>query len=108
MPVPHVCPPLRLDLPSYTPTTDQSSVISAPSALPQYPCAENGSCYGDISSATGRPKTVHVQGYWRRNGTYCARRLRFVLTRAPPSPTGELAKVSLVFRASLPESFRMV
>jgi hypothetical protein len=26
-----------------------------------YPlCAENGSCYGDVSSYTGRPKTVHV------------------------------------------------
>ena len=26
-------------------------------------CAENGSCYGDISSYTGRSKTVHVRGY---------------------------------------------
>jgi hypothetical protein len=34
------------------------------------PCAENGSCYGDISDATGRPKTVHVDGYYRRDGTY--------------------------------------
>jgi hypothetical protein len=33
-------------------------------------CAENGSCYGDISSATGRPRTVHVRGYYRRDGTY--------------------------------------
>lgn len=33
-------------------------------------CAENGSCYGDISSATGRPKTTHVNGYYRRDGTY--------------------------------------
>lgn len=33
-------------------------------------CAENGSCYGDISAATGRPKTVHVGGYYRKNGTY--------------------------------------
>ena len=32
--------------------------------------AENGSCYGDISEATGRPKTVHVNGYYRRDGTY--------------------------------------
>ena len=34
------------------------------------PCAENGSCYGDISSITGIPKTVSVQGYFRRDGTY--------------------------------------
>lgn len=33
-------------------------------------CAENGSCYGDISSLTGRPKTVAVGGYYRKNGTY--------------------------------------
>ena len=33
-------------------------------------CAENGSCYGDISAATGRPKTVAVQGYYRKDGTY--------------------------------------
>ena len=33
-------------------------------------CAENGSCYGDISAATGRPKTVNVQGYYRKDGTY--------------------------------------
>ena len=33
-------------------------------------CAENGSCYGDISEGTGRPKTVEVQGYYRKDGTY--------------------------------------
>ena len=33
-------------------------------------CAENGSCYGDISERTGRPKTVQVQGYYRKDGTY--------------------------------------
>jgi len=33
-------------------------------------CAENGSCYGDISSYTKRPKTVHVRGYYRKDGTY--------------------------------------
>jgi hypothetical protein len=38
--------------------------------VPQGGCAENGSCYGDISAATGRPKTVNVQGYYRRDGTY--------------------------------------
>jgi hypothetical protein len=33
-------------------------------------CAENGSCYGDTSVLTGRPKTVAVDGYFRSNGTY--------------------------------------
>jgi hypothetical protein len=33
-------------------------------------CAENGSCYGHISAATGRPKTVPVDGYYRSDGTY--------------------------------------
>jgi hypothetical protein len=33
-------------------------------------CAENGSCYGDISPATGLPKTVAVRGYYRADGTY--------------------------------------
>jgi hypothetical protein len=33
-------------------------------------CSESGSCYGDISSATGLPKTTYVPGYTRRDGTY--------------------------------------
>lgn len=33
-------------------------------------CAENGSCYGDISNVNGMPKTNHVNGYFRRDGTY--------------------------------------
>jgi hypothetical protein len=33
-------------------------------------CAENGSCYGDISELTGQPKTTRVNGYYRRDGTY--------------------------------------
>src|ERR1700730_353261 len=32
-------------------------------------CAENGSCYGD-PNVNGVPKTVHVNGYYRRDGTY--------------------------------------
>jgi len=32
--------------------------------------AENGSYYGEISPATGRPKTVYVRGYYRKDGTY--------------------------------------
>jgi hypothetical protein len=33
-------------------------------------CAENGSCYGDISDLTRRSKTVHIRGYYRKDGTY--------------------------------------
>jgi transposase-like protein len=33
-------------------------------------CAENGSCYGDLSVLTGRPKTVYIRGYLRSDGTY--------------------------------------
>lgn len=33
-------------------------------------CAENDSCYGDISAATGAAKTVAVLGYTRSVGTY--------------------------------------
>ena len=36
----------------------------------RYGCAENGSCFGDISSYTGRAKTVYVKGYYRKDGTY--------------------------------------
>lgn len=32
--------------------------------------AENDSYYGEISVNTGRPKTVHVRGYYRKDGTY--------------------------------------
>lgn len=41
--------------------------VSAPAVIG---CAENGSCYGDISAATGRAKTVSVGGYFRKDGTY--------------------------------------
>jgi lysozyme family protein len=42
----------------------------AAAPAPTYGCAENGSCYGDTSAATGAPKTVHVDGYTRKDGTY--------------------------------------
>lgn len=32
--------------------------------------AENGSYYGELSTCTGMPKTVHVNSYARRDGTY--------------------------------------
>ncbi len=54
---------------------DRVRVAKAKSATKTYTstgphCAENGSCYGDISANTGRAKTVHVGGYYRRDGTY--------------------------------------
>lgn len=42
----------------------------APAAQPRYGCSESGSCYGDISPATGRSKTVYVPGYFKSNGKY--------------------------------------
>ena len=33
-------------------------------------CAENGSCYGDVSVINGLPKTTQVDGYFRKDGTY--------------------------------------
>jgi hypothetical protein len=57
------------------PSTEKSGGPSPSSIAPLAPvpapgCAENGSCYGDTSAATGNPKTVHVNGYYRRDGTY--------------------------------------
>jgi hypothetical protein len=34
------------------------------------PVAENGTRYGEISPATGKPKTTYVRGYTRKDGTY--------------------------------------
>lgn len=45
---------------------DRSKSISRSPSV----CAENGSCYGDISSYNGKPKTVSVKGYYRKDGTY--------------------------------------
>lgn len=55
--------------PVVAPRTWPSARAPVP-ALPSIGCAENGSCYGDISSSTWKPKTVHVPGYFRRDGTY--------------------------------------
>jgi hypothetical protein len=55
------------------PSTASSRAAPSPYAeakAASYGCAENGSCYGDISTATGRAKTVSVRGYYRRDGTY--------------------------------------
>ncbi len=37
-------------------------------SIPFY--AENGSYWGQISNITGRPKTIYVRGYYRKDGTY--------------------------------------
>ena len=78
-------PPVTAPPTAATPTsspsnTDRMGLISstAPTAAydpspiqpRNYGCAENGSCYGDISPSTGNPKTVKVQGYFRKDGTY--------------------------------------
>lgn len=48
-----------------------STPLQSPKAKPSKPaCSESGSCFGDVSTATGRPKTVYVPGYYRKNGTY--------------------------------------
>lgn len=44
--------------------------ISNSNPFPSYNCAENGSCYGDTSRINGMPKTIHVDGYYRKDGTY--------------------------------------
>ncbi|MFL6283566.1 MAG: surface-adhesin E family protein [Pyrinomonadaceae bacterium] len=50
--------------------TGPPSAPAYPSPSYTPPVAENGSYYGEISPRTGRPKTVHVEGYTRRDGTY--------------------------------------
>lgn len=54
---------------SYTPTVPFYTP-SAPVYAPRYGCAENGTCYGEISPSTGKAKTVHVPGYFKKDGTY--------------------------------------
>jgi hypothetical protein len=54
-----------LDLSGLNATTTVPSPITSGTRL----CAENGSCYGDLN-ANGVPKTVHVNGYYRKDGTY--------------------------------------
>lgn len=63
-PVPELDEVARGDALPRTPTP------SIPQPVTGLGCEENGSCYGDISAATGHPKTVEVHGYYRSNGTY--------------------------------------
>lgn len=76
---PPAAPPLGTAAPSNSPTTpfvaSSTEVVKSQDTLQSTPisgvgCAENGSCYGDISNINGMPKTNHVNGYFRRDGTY--------------------------------------
>ncbi len=49
--------------------SSDSSTLSPPSPIGPG-CAENGSCFGDVSNINGMPKTTHINGYFRRDGTY--------------------------------------
>ena len=65
-------------IPDPTPVEQESSTSATFTPQPNVPtptasgtslCAENGSCYGDLN-ANGVAKTVHVNGYYRKDGTY--------------------------------------
>jgi hypothetical protein len=66
----HLTPASTILPSAVQPLPPNSPTAAAPSTPPASGCAENGSCYGDISPATGRPKTVFVDGYIRKDGTY--------------------------------------
>lgn len=58
------------DLPEPQPRTGAIPRVSLGSAFAWSPAgAENGSYYGELNK-NGVPKTVHVNGYFRSNGTY--------------------------------------
>ena len=50
--------------------TPRPTPYSTPFAYTHPRVAENGSYYGQPSQETGRPKTVYVNPYTRRDGTY--------------------------------------
>ena len=64
------------------------SYTSLPSAPAQgLSVAENGSYYGE-PNANGVPKTVHVNGYYRKDGTYVRGHYRSAPNSNPPKSTG--------------------
>lgn len=76
---PIVASPLGTAAASNSPTTPfvarSTEVVKSQDSFPSAPisgagCAENGSCYGDISNINGMPKTTQVNGYFRSDGTY--------------------------------------
>ena len=66
-----------------TSTAYRTRTVSVPTKLRPPSCAENGSCYGDISTETFRPKTVYVRSYVRRDGTYVRSHFRSPPRRWP-------------------------
>ncbi len=68
---------------SWLRTTSRSPSLSAEG----YPVAENGSYYGEVSADTGRPKSVYVAGYFRKDGTYVQSHYR-----ALPSASGNFLR----------------
>lgn len=68
--VPRVIPHDRIIAPTVPVLSVPAPTYSPPVTTARLGCAENGSCYGDISPNTWRPKTVHVPGYFRKDGTY--------------------------------------
>lgn len=55
---------------SYVTATQKNEKVSDEKSKIVPHVAENGSYYGEISKDTGRPKTVYVKGYYRKDGTY--------------------------------------
>jgi hypothetical protein len=60
----------------YTPTAwdesrqDYVGGDTTEATVNDYPVAENGSYYGEISTVNGLPRTHYVNGYYRSDGTY--------------------------------------
>lgn len=64
-------------------------IVAAPRITTGHSSAENGSFYGELSATTGRPKTVFVNGYFRKDGTYIRSHYRSlpqgsIAIRGPP------------------------
>ena len=85
----------------YSTQTASTSTVHTPSVSTRstpYRVAENGSYYGETSATTGRPKTVFVNGYYRKDGTYVRSYYRSApsgttAARAPPaSSAGRVAE----------------
>jgi hypothetical protein len=72
---PNTATPIPADINRFVKTSGSSeqqvqTSPSAPSTAINPVVAENGSYKGEISEATGRPKDVYVNGYYRKDGTY--------------------------------------
>jgi len=69
-----VCRPtsavIDLSSPRAPPENSQLVTNTPDNSQPKKSVAENGSYYGETSQQTGKPKTVYVNGYYRKDGTY--------------------------------------